>query len=194
MKNYSFNESLAKEKNTRKWFDSIYESYGGKVKSICDYDTFEGKLQQQNDIDVLLEKDNKIFKVSEKARDKDFGDVYLEHYSVFEDKKIGWTQDSQADILAYGIPSKNICKIYEMAEVKNIYRLITSLLPLDEIENDMISRNENKRKIPVNIDTQSFNVYIIVAATIHNGKYYHTTGFTVEDNILTPIKIIKRED
>jgi hypothetical protein len=75
-----------------------------------DFQLIQRKIlrMQLQDIDVELIKNNQAFNVSEKFRDKDFGDLYLEVFSKYPHTR-GWLETGSADMLVYFVPEAVYC-------------------------------------------------------------------------------------
>ena len=103
---HHFSESLKKEKNFAAMAD---EFYSGRLNAInivrYNNDTEDDMKMQRQDIDVQLTINNKIYRISEKFREKDFGDMYLEVYSKYPHRK-GWMDTGSPNAVLYFTPQK----------------------------------------------------------------------------------------
>jgi hypothetical protein len=103
---------------------------------------------QKCGVDRLLLLDNgKQFTVDEKKRERDYGDLLIEEWSVgrrvvigsrivYQGEKVGWSLDAskRCDFIAYAVPSAGKChllpfELLRLACVENLERWKTILLP-----------------------------------------------------------------
>ncbi len=108
MEAHHFRESLYREHQQQSRADRFYTEKMG-VKNIVRYnsDTEEHMVFQRQDIDLSFELNGRRLMVSEKFRDHDYGDLYLECYSKYPDTP-GWMHHSKADFLACFFPERVI--------------------------------------------------------------------------------------
>lgn len=134
-KNRLFKTDLLYENSRQETYNSFYEKNGLKVYSRCDWNTEKGKAEQLKDMDVILQAGNIRLSVSEKERSKDYGDIFVELYHVFEDgrRKNGWLYETKAELLSYFTPTKHY--FVNMSALKDT--VIGDILPLikDDISN-----------------------------------------------------------
>ena len=83
----------------------INDSY---FRIFCDLkkvDLVNDPLLQKQGIDkILIFKNGKEVWIDEKKRRKDYGDILLEEYSDFDQKKVGWlSKEKKTDYIAYVI-------------------------------------------------------------------------------------------
>jgi len=106
---HEFEKSLHYEKSQFGRADAFYREVL-LVDEIIRFatDSKEDMKMQLQDIDVELTKNNHAFYVSEKFRDKDFGDLYVEVFSKYPHTR-GWLETGSADMLVYFVPEAVYC-------------------------------------------------------------------------------------
>jgi hypothetical protein len=103
---HDFSNSLQGEHSHFNMANAFYQRYFKPANIIrADYNLPQGKELQKSDIDLHLDFGESRTAVSEKFRNKDYGDILLERYSKFPFKE-GWMHHSKADFLAYFVPKK----------------------------------------------------------------------------------------
>lgn len=102
---YNFSDSLHHEREQASKADSFY-CERLKVTEIIRFNTdSEADLEmQRQDVDVLLTLNKTIYRVSEKFRDVDYGDLYVEVYSKYP-KTHGWLHTGSPNAILYFTPS-----------------------------------------------------------------------------------------
>jgi len=116
-----FNECLKVEKIGQSIADDFYKNYLGASKiERFDYHNPDERFFQEHDMDCSIELEAKsldIFSlnVSEKFRQYDTGDMCLELWSNFEEKKVGWAvkgiEENGPDLYLYITPH-NIFEVW----------------------------------------------------------------------------------
>jgi len=108
MEAHHFRDSLNRELQHQAKADRFYSEKMG-VKNIARYnsDTQEDMVFQRQDIDLSFELNGRRLMVSEKFRNHDYGDLYLECYSKYPGT-LGWMHHSKADFLACFFPERVI--------------------------------------------------------------------------------------
>lgn len=101
---YSFETSLINERKHAEKADAFYKNVL-QISEIIRYNTDSDsdlKMQLQ-DVDVLLRLNNISYKVSEKFREIDYADLYIEVFSKYPQKK-GWIHHGSANAVLYFTP------------------------------------------------------------------------------------------
>lgn len=134
---------------------------------------------QKSDRDLFIEnKEGKILSISEKNRTKDFNDILFEIYSDYSRSKLGWGIDSEADILAYFLPSSIV--ILDMQKIVGI---------LSDPENKMTKQvediGEGKKYRDIWINGVFYPVTIVKALN----KGYFSLSITLKDEQLTNLGV-----
>jgi len=133
-------------------FDSFYyRIFPGlrRIKLVEDLD-----LQKKGIDKILYFKDGRILTIDEKKRRKDYGDILLEIWSIWEQRKPGWLYTCQSDYIVYAIMSS-----------KKVY-----LLPVLLLKRAWIMNGKNWIKS-----------YDIISA---NNKTYTTKSIAIPTNVL----------
>ena len=101
---HHYNSSLQYEEAWHPIADKFYLSKWSDAEIIrYKNDSKEDLEFQRKDIDLSLKIDDKIIHISEKFRKDDFGDLLIELYSKYPNKK-GWMKNSEADFITYFCP------------------------------------------------------------------------------------------
>jgi len=106
---HEFGKSLHYEKSQFRRADAFYREVL-LVDEIIRFatDSKEDMKMQLQDIDVQLIKTNRVCHVSEKFREKDFVDLYVEVFSKYPHTR-GWLETGSADMLVYFVPEAVYC-------------------------------------------------------------------------------------
>lgn len=101
---HNFKSSLQHERNQAAKADFFYTDVlkVSEIKRFNSDSEFDMEMQRQ-DVDVLLTLNGITYRVSEKFRDKDFGDLYVEVYSKYP-KTPGWLHTGSPNALLYFTP------------------------------------------------------------------------------------------
>ena len=189
---HNFTQSLRHEREQADAADLIYREYLHPDRIIrYNTDTPHDMEMQKKDIDVSLVFGEKTFHISEKFRDKDYGDMYLEVYSKYPGTK-GWLLTGSPDAIVYFTPGK----VYWIGHHTLIKCYMEQIQPIlkDEWFEEISVSDKNILSKKVGINHQPTNLRIILA---HNqdGAAWKTIGIAVPFNLLTDngvkIKIIK---
>ena len=101
---HNFKASLNHEREQAARADLFYRDVL-KVSDIKRFNTdseVDMEMQRQ-DVDLLLTLNGTIYRVSEKFRDKDYGDLYIEVYSKYP-KTLGWLHTGSPNAILYFTP------------------------------------------------------------------------------------------
>lgn len=103
---HNFRKSLLHEKEQSARADAFYADIL-KVNEILRYnhDTPEDMVMQHADIDVSVRIGERRYNISEKFRDVDYGDFYVELYSKYPHTQ-GWMHTGNPDAIVYFMPTK----------------------------------------------------------------------------------------
>lgn len=103
----TFLDALKYEKSNHAWADEWYKKHLNAESIIrWDWDEPIGHYKQQNDIDCTIQKEDTTLNISEKFRSVDFGDMFIEIYSMYPSVP-GWAIKSAADLIAYHTPTRS---------------------------------------------------------------------------------------
>ena len=96
------------EPEESKYLDLVYKQIFPGLKDI---EFMETREEQRKGMDKKLYFENgATITFEEKKRRVDYGDILLEIWSVWEERKLGWLYTSHADYISYFIPSSQ--KLY----------------------------------------------------------------------------------
>ncbi len=101
---HNFKTSLKHEREQTAMADAFYRDVL-KVSVIKRFnsDSHADMEMQRQDVDVLLTLNETTYRVSEKFRDKDYGDLYIEIYSKYP-KTLGWLHTGSPNAVLYFTP------------------------------------------------------------------------------------------
>lgn len=97
---------LSQEHSTAWWWEPVYRAAFPDLATLT-YVSKDGPVQRDGVDRVIVTTGGRTYKVEEKVRSKDYEDFFLEYWSDYEARKLGWAaKDSAADFIAYAfIPS-----------------------------------------------------------------------------------------
>jgi hypothetical protein len=125
MSQFSAALGVAEASSTSAWLDGVYRDAFLDVASIARSES--GKYTaQDNGVDVvILLKRDKVIRVEEKIRTRDFGDdVLLELKSNEERKTPGWLlKPYTADFIAYAVPSSGRCLLLPVLLLRRAWKV-----------------------------------------------------------------------
>ena len=101
---HNFKTSLNHEREQTALADTFYRDVL-KVSEIKRFnsDSETDMEMQRQDVDVMLTLNETTYRVSEKFRDKDYGDLYVEVYSKYP-KTLGWLHTGTPNAILYFTP------------------------------------------------------------------------------------------
>ena len=182
---HNFQESLAYENSKSTIADSFYFDQF-HVENIIRFNSgnTSDMVFQRKDIDLQLYGWGRHTNVSEKFRDFDFDDLYLELYSMYPDTK-GWMHSSEANYLAYFFPKRMLwIKEQELQIIfKNHIEPSINYIELDE----WLSKNRKrsgKFKTEIKVLDKTYSALIINAFNKTINKEWNTTGVSVSFGLL----------
>jgi len=165
--------------------DKFYRKNLGVLKiDRCDFHTETGKHFQQNDIDLWLTLPGRRISVSEKKRNHDFNDLYLETYSKFPDIP-GWVVHSKADFLAYFFPERIFWAGFP--QIMRFYREgILPQIPLEwfEILRENQPQKSGREKHSIKIAGRTYDISVIQAYNESDGNSWYTMGVSIPFGML----------
>lgn len=101
---HNFNSSLIHERGQSAMADNFYREV---LKASCikrfNTDSEEDMEMQRQDVDLELTLNGVTYRVSEKFRDKDYGDLYVEVFSKYP-KTLGWLHIGSPNAILYFTP------------------------------------------------------------------------------------------
>ncbi|MBN2767260.1 MAG: hypothetical protein JXR27_12890 [Paludibacteraceae bacterium] len=178
---HNFRHSLEYERSMAVRADAFYRDVLG-VTSIkrFDKDTDDDMRMQREDVDVLIVRNGIEYRVSEKFREHDFPDMYVEVFSKYPHTP-GWLQTGSPNAILYFFPSS----VYWITH-KSLYDFcVKKLFPAmkDSYYEDIFRSHRNIVTQKVLIDNRMVSVNIIQA---HNraGADWETIGLSVGFDVM----------
>ena len=191
---HNFWKSLKVERGKAVSADEFYYNVF-EVENIIRFDTeSERDIDfQRADIDVQLHAWERHTNVSEKFRDTDYNDLYIELYSMYPNVQ-GWMQNSSADHLAYFFPTRLI-----WIDKKDLISAFNALV-LPSINNakieELITKSPQRNgsiTAEVSINSNRYKVRYIKAYNKTTSKVWGTIGVSVPFNLLGAIGVKLKE-
>jgi len=101
---HNFKNSLQHEREQTFKADQFYKEIlkASEIKRF-NSDTEDDMIMQRQDVDVLVTINDIIYRISEKFRDKDYGDMYIEVFSKYPNK-MGWLHTGSPNAILYFTP------------------------------------------------------------------------------------------
>lgn len=155
LNDFSLDLEYSLEERENEMFDNFYYRAFPNLLSI----EIVADLQMQREgIDKkLIFENSKTVLIDEKKRRKDYGDILLEEYSDFDNKKVGWLGRSKhTDYIVYAImPSKKV------------YLLPFLLLQKAWIRNWRTWKQRYPRKFSINKEYRTSNIPVPAATLLY---------------------------
>lgn len=182
---HNFQQSLEYENSKSTIADTFYFDQF-HVEEIIRFNTGSPSdmVFQRKDIDLQLFGWNRHTNVSEKFRDYDFNDLYLELYSMYPDTH-GWMHKSEANYLAYFFP-KRMFWINENELQQVFQKYIEPAINYKELDswlNKNIKHSGRYKSSIVN-ESKSYEVQVITAFNRTTNKEWNTVGVSVPFDLL----------
>lgn len=178
---HNFKASLNHEREQTALADLFYRDVL-KVNDIKRFNTdSEADIEmQRQDVDLLLTLNGTIYRISEKFRDKDYDDLYIEVYSKYP-KTLGWLHTGSPNAILYFTPTS----VYWISH-KSLYAFcVETLFPL--FPKTWFLQLHQSRKTIVSkrliLNDKSFTINLIQAFN-QNGAKWETMGVSVPFDIL----------
>lgn len=176
---YDTSVSYEKEWHHRANFFYFSKYPNGKIRRY-DANTPEHIQFQKQDIDVSILFQDKIVHLSEKFRQKDYGDLLIEIYSKYPEKE-GWMDNSVADFLVYFCENKvyiiRKTELYQWYIRENIIEKLSA-----EIQNfHQQNRGKSSRKslIYTTQHHHSIRIQLIQAFNQTKDTIWHTISISI---------------
>ncbi len=172
------------------FYNNVFE-----VENIIRFDTESERDMdfQRADIDVQLHGWERYSNVSEKFRDTDYNDLYLELCSMYPNVQ-GWMQNSSADHLAYFFPTrliwidkKELISAFETFVLPNINNT-----KIEELITKYPQRNGSLAD-EISINSSSYKVRYIKAYNKTTPKVWDTIGVSIPFDLLDAIGVKLKE-
>ncbi len=179
---HNFNKSLLFERKKADFADNFYHS----VLCVSEIRRFNADNEhdmhyQKQDIDVKIKLKEIIYMISEKFREKDFGDLYIEVYSMYPEVD-GWMKTGNPDVIMYFTPN-NACWISHRS-LKYFYDNI--LLPHLNSEwfCEIFSSGNTIMNKQIKIENETYKISIIQAHNKKNNDEWKTMGVGIPYSLL----------
>lgn len=175
--NHNFELSLQHERNQSAKADSFYRDVL-KVLRIERFNTdSEADMEmQRQDVDVLLTLKNVTYRVSEKFRDKDYGDLYVEIFSKYP-KTQGWLHTGTPNAILYFTPNS----VYWITHKSLASFCINKLFPLiaEEFFQELYQSHQSIISKRILFDNKSIKINLIQAHnSLPDGSNWETIGIS----------------
>ena len=189
---HNFEVSLQHEKEQAEMADSFYRNVL-KVSEIKRFNTDSDAdmWMQREDVDLLLTLNGITYRVSEKFRDKDYGDLYVEIFSKYP-KIPGWMHTGSPNAILYFTPKTVYWITYRSLKG---FCLQTLFLLIPEIwYEELFHSHKTILSKEVILDGESVNINLIQA---HNqpsdGNNWETIGLSAPFSLFNKqgVKIMK---
>ncbi len=178
---HNFSKSLKHEREQAAFADKFYREvlHVTEIKRFSS-DSETDMIMQRQDVDVLLTLNEKTFQVSEKFRDKDFGDLYIEVYSKFPHTE-GWLHTGSPHAILYFTPKNVYWITHKSLKEFCLEKLFPQVKPVwfDELYDS--GKTIQSKKITLNNNTFGIN---LIQAHNQDGKEWKTMGVSVPFYIL----------
>jgi hypothetical protein len=194
MESHNFIESMRREEIYQERADDFYIKHLGATDIVrYNHNTASDIDIQRRDIDVSFRHKNKVLNISEKFREKDYNDLYIEFFSKFPTTR-GWLDKSCADYIAYFFPER----MFFIDEKKLASFYETYLLQTISINNfsELIAQNQQKNAIAkhrIKVKVHHYNIRIIQAYNKTKNTEWYTMGIAIPFKILTDFEIYFKE-
>lgn len=180
---HNFEKSLQREQSKTNEADKFYRNVFGATEIVRYNSDSDFDMDfQRKDIDVSLTVEGKVYHISEKFRETDYGDLYIEIYSKYPHVE-GWMHTGSPDVMVYFTPRA----IYRI-----IYRglksfCLESLFP--QIPEKWFSEIHNSGKLIVAkklmLAEKTISVNLIQAHNKPNdGSSWETIGISIPFEVL----------
>lgn len=178
---HEFQKSLQHEREQAEKADVFYRDILGAT-SIVRYNTDnEDDLAKQHlDIDVQVTIRGTKFNVSEKFRDRDFGDLYIEVYSKYPHTR-GWMHTGKPDALVYFTPTA-IYWITHKSLSEFCNNFLFPAIP-ESWYSDIYKSHKSIISKKISLNNTMTNINIIQAHN-YEGKAWETIGISIKFEIL----------
>ena len=179
---HNFDKSLQHEREFAERADRFYREQL-KASEIRRYNN-DNELDmsfQHKDIDVSITINGKNYNVSEKFRDTDFGDMYVEVYSKYSNV-LGWIHTGEPDFISYFTP-----KAVYLISHKNLRDFcINTLFPAIPTKyfQEIFETGKTRIKKQIVISGKQVEITIIQAHNQTGNSSWKTIGVAVDFEIL----------
>ncbi len=164
------------ERSKAEFADNFYRTFLNafeirRFNSDNEHDMF----YQKKDIDVELILKEKVYRISEKFREKDFGDLYIEFFSMYPDIP-GWMDTGRPDAIVYFTPENAYWISHH--SLKHFYDNSLALLIKKEWFEEIYKSGETIKSKQIKSGEQIYKISIIQAHN-HNKISWKTMGISI---------------
>jgi len=178
---HNFQNSLLYEKHQSQKADVFYREVlkASEIKRFNSDDEHDMEMQRQ-DVDLLLTINEITYRISEKFREKDFGDLYIEVYSKYP-KTLGWLHTGSSNAILYFTPKV----VYWITHKSLSSFCLNMIFPLISAEwyNELYTSHKNILSKSMTLKGKSFTINIIQAHN-NDGKKWETIGISLPFEVL----------
>jgi hypothetical protein len=179
---HNFYNSLLHERESTERADKFYKEQMNATEIVRynannEYDM----IFQHRDIDVTLTINGKLYNVSEKFRDVDFGDLYLEIYSKYP-HTLGWIHTGNPDFIAYFTP-QNVFLIAHRALKEFCLETLFPLVP-PALLNEIYTSGQTSIPAGITLNGKTEKIRIIQAHNRTANASWETIGIAVKFDLL----------
>ena len=178
---HNFRHSLEYERSMAARADAFYRDVlGAKIIRRFDRDTDEDMEMQREDVDIIIERKGVEYRISEKFREHDYDDLYIEIYSKYPDTP-GWVITGTPNAILYFFPSS----VYWVTH-KSLYEFCVNKLfpaiPRADIE-EIFETHKTYLSKSIVLDNSTVAIKLVQA---HNrdGVDWETIGVCVSFDVL----------
>ncbi|MDD3080322.1 MAG: hypothetical protein PHH37_14645 [Paludibacter sp.] len=178
---HNFKNNLKHEKEQADRADKFYrEVLHASEITRYNHDNEQDMIMQRKDIDCSFSINNVHYMISEKFRDKDFGDFYVEFYSKYPNTP-GWIFTGSANAILYFTPENVYWVTFKSLKTFCVDQLFTTI-PQCWFSDIYISHKPIKTRYLL-LDKTRIPLNIIQA---HNqcGECWETIGISISFEIL----------
>ena len=173
---HNFTASLQHEREQTLKADAFYRETL-KVSELIRFnsDSKADLEMQRQDVDLLLTLNNITYRVSEKFRDVDYGDLYIEVYSKFP-KTMGWLHTGSPNAILYFMPEL----VYWITH-KSLHSFCTEVLFPSFPENWFLMLYQSQKTIVskrISINGKTIKINLIQARN-QDGARWSTLGISI---------------
>lgn len=172
---HNFKSSLEHEREQASKADAFYRDVLKASEIVRFNSDSEADLEmQRQDVDVLLTLNDITYRISEKYRDKDYGDLYVEIFSKYPQKP-GWLHTGSPNAILYFTP-KTVYWITHKSLFAFCQEVLFPLISPGWYE-ELFQSNKSIISKPLLINRKFIKINLIQAHN-HDGADWETIGIS----------------
>lgn len=182
-KTHDFNQSMKVEQEGFERQDRFYLEHLGHLPHRVKY--FDYMDIQKSDRDLYIENNaGKIRWISEKNRTEDYTDVLFEIYSDYFGEKLGWAMHSEADTLAYFLPSSLV-----LVDMEKMVKILSD--PKNKMDKQVECYDEKFRHHDIWVNGVVYNLPVIRAKNKnkYSNRVYYSVSIAFTDEQLKQLGV-----